>query len=76
MKRWFVNEDNLYGKLQTGNQLEVVLASDVKRLRAEAREKLARFIASETHNDDNAPCTFCYTRTDEYLNVIFGEDQT
>ena len=52
------------------------LASDVDRLRAEAREKLAEFIASEVHNDDSAPCTACYTQSEEYLNVIFGEDQT
>ena len=58
-----------------GPEAAYYLASDVDRLRAEAREKLAEFIASEVHNDDSAPCTACYTQSDEYLNVIFGEDK-
>ena len=73
MKRWFVDEDNLYSKIQTGNQLQVVLASDVDRLRADRRSDIMLLIVQWL--DKTAPRREVGELADRILSAIFGEDK-
>lgn len=76
MKRYLSNSVHLPGiRMELGTTIPVYLASDFDRLRAEARERLAKFIAKTEHSE-GVPCTSCYSQADEYLGAIFGEEQT
>ena len=73
MKRYWAvlrDEYNITGEHR------VYLASDVDRLRADAREKVAKYVHSGFWGLGTEACAECYATADQILSVIFDEVQT